>query len=67
VFHVEADLGYAALAVDYIVARPSDPFARINGLDARVGDTIEGFTVDAITPTEVRLHDARGPLVLRVP
>jgi len=67
VFHVEADLGYASLAVDYIVARPNDPFARINGLDARVGDTIEGLTVDAITPTEVRLHDARGPLVLKVP
>jgi hypothetical protein len=67
VFHVEADLGYASLAVDYIVARPNDPFARINGLDARVGDTIEGLTVDAITPTEVRLHDARGVVILKVP
>jgi hypothetical protein len=67
VFHVEADLGYASLVVDYIVDRPSDPFARINGLDVRVGDTIEGFTVEEITSTAVRLRDARGPLVLRVP
>jgi hypothetical protein len=67
VFHVEADLGYASLVVDYIVDRPSDPFARINGLDVRVGGTIEGFTVEEITSTAVRLRDARGPLVLTVP
>jgi hypothetical protein len=67
VFHVEAELGYASLALDYIVARPSDPFARINGIDLRVGDTIEGFTVEGISATEVRLRDGRGPLILRVP
>lgn len=67
VFHVEADVGYASLVVDYIVDRPSDPFARINGLDVRVGGTIEGFTVEEITSTAVRLRDARGPLVLMVP
>ena len=67
VFHVEADLGYSSLVVDYIVDRPSDPFARINGRDIRVGDTVEGFTVEEITSTAVRLRDARGPLVLMVP
>lgn len=67
VFHVEADVGYASLVVDYIVDRPTDPFARINGLDVRVGGTIEGFTVEEITSTAVRLRDARGPLVLMVP
>jgi hypothetical protein len=67
VFHTEADLGYASLSVDYIVARPHDPFVRINGMDLRVGNTVEGFTVEAITPTEVRLRDERGPLILKVP
>ncbi len=66
-FHVEADLGYASLVVDYIVDRHSDPFARINGRDIRVGGTIEGFTVEEITSAAVRLRDARGPLVLMVP
>lgn len=67
VFHVEADVGYASLVVDYIVDRHSDPFARINGRDIRVGGTIEGFTVEEITSAAVRLRDARGPLVLMVP
>jgi hypothetical protein len=43
------DLGYASLVVDYIVDRPSNPFARING-GRRVGDTIEGFTVENHAP-----------------
>jgi hypothetical protein len=67
VFHTEADLGYASLSVDYIVARPHDPFVRINGMDVRVGNTVEGFTVEAITPTEVRLRDERGAVILKVP
>lgn len=66
-YHVEADLGYASLVVDYIVDRPSDPFVRINGMDVRVGGTIEGFTVEEITSAAVRLRDARGPLILKVP
>ena len=64
VFAVEADVGYARLVLDYIVARPTDPFARINGIDVRVGSTIEGFTVEEITSSAVRLRDARGPLTL---
>ncbi|HQP44761.1 MAG TPA: hypothetical protein PLV66_13915 [Thermoanaerobaculales bacterium] len=67
VFHIQADLDYATLALDFIVARPTDPFARINGMDLRVGSTIEGFTVEEITSTAVRLRDERGPLVLVVP
>ena len=66
-FHVEADVGYASLVVDYIVDRPSDPFARINGRDVRVGGTVEGFTVEEITSTEVRLRDERGTVILKVP
>ena len=67
VFHIGADLGYASLVVDYIAFRHDDPFARINGVDVRVGSTVEGFTVEEITGTAVRLRDERGPLVLIVP
>lgn len=67
VYDVEADLGYATLTLDYIVFRSTDPFAQINGLDIRVGSTIEGFTVEEIGRSSVRLRDDRGPLILRVP
>lgn len=67
VFDVEADLGYAVLTLDYIAFRATDPFAQINGRDVRVGSTVEGFTVEEIGPSSVRLRDPRGPLVLRVP
>jgi hypothetical protein len=62
---VDADLGHATLTLDYIVFRSEDPFAQINGLDVRVGSTIEGCTVEEITAEWVRLRDPRGPLVLR--
>ncbi len=61
----DADLGYANLSLDYIVFRPNDPFAQINGFDVRVGSHIEGFAVEEITADAVHLRDARGPLVLR--
>lgn len=67
VYDVEADLGYATLTLDYIVFRSTDPFAQINGLDVRVGSIIEGFTVEEIGRSSVRLRDDRGPLILRVP
>jgi hypothetical protein len=67
VYDVEADLGYATLTLDYIVYRPTDPFAQINGVDVRVGGTVEGFTLEEIGRTSVRLRDDRGALVLRVP
>jgi hypothetical protein len=61
----EADVGHATLSLDYIVFRSDDPFAVINGLDVRVGSTIEGCTVEEITAEAVRLRDGRGPLLLR--
>lgn len=67
VYEVEADLGYATLTLDYIVFRPTDPFAQINGVDVRVGGTIDGFTLEEIGRTSVRLRDGRGAVVLRVP
>ena len=67
VFEIEAELGYASLNLGYIVARPDNPFAEINGVDVFVGSEIEGFVVEAIETDRVILRDDRGPLVLKVP
>ncbi len=64
-FGLDADLGYAKLHLDYIVYRSKDPFAGINGRQVMIGTIIEGFTVEEIGPDDVRLHDAKGPVVLR--
>jgi hypothetical protein len=67
IYAVEADLGAVTLTLDFIVFRPDDPFAEINGLEVHVGSTIEGFTVEAIERNQVLLRDDEGPLVLRAP
>ena len=66
-FLVDADLGYATLSLDYIMVSPTERFAEINGLEVRVGGHIEGFTVEEITESWVKLRDDRGPLVIKVP
>ena len=65
-FVIDAELGYAKLHLDYLVYKPSAPFARINSRDVIVGSIIEGFKVHEIGPDFVRLSDSRGPLTLRV-
>jgi len=67
VFVLEADLGYATLSLDYIVFRPDDPFAEINGIEVHEGWFVDDFVVDKIERDRVILHDEKGPLVLRVP
>ncbi len=66
-FGLDADLGYAKLHLDYIVYRSKAPFAGINGQQVTIGTIIEGFTVEEIGPEDVRLRDAKGLVVLRVP
>ena len=66
-FILDADLEYASLSLGYIVFRPTDPFAEINGIEVHHGSEIEGFTVEKIERDHVQLRDSRGPLVLRVP
>jgi hypothetical protein len=66
VFVLEADLGYARLSLGYVIDRPDDPFAEVNGREVHVGSTVDGFVVESITRLEVRLRDARGAVVLRV-
>jgi hypothetical protein len=65
-FIVDADLGYAKLHLDYVVYRPTSPFAGINGQQVIIGSVIEGFQVEEIGPESVRLRDRRGAVVLRV-
>jgi hypothetical protein len=57
IFLIEADLGRVTLTLDFVVFRPDDPFAEINGLEVHVGSKIEGFTVEAIERNQVLLRD----------
>jgi hypothetical protein len=66
VYVLEAELGYASLSLGFVVARPDDPFAEVNGREVHVGTEVDGFVVEEITPRGVRLRDARGPLELRL-
>ena len=67
VFDLDADLGYATLSLGYIVSRPVNPFAEINGAEVFVGSEVEGFRVEKIEADRVVLRDEKGELVLRVP
>jgi len=67
IFVLDADLGYATLSLGYIVARPVNPFAEINGIEVSVGSEVEGFRVEKIEADRVVLRDEKGELVLRVP
>jgi hypothetical protein len=64
-FVIDADLGHTKLHLDYVVYRPSSPFAGINGQQVMIGSVIEGFQVEEIGPDLVRLRDPRGTVVLR--
>jgi hypothetical protein len=65
-FVLRAPLGYATLTLDFLVYKPSAPFAGINGNQVVKGSIIEGFVVEEITADSVRLRDARGSVVLRL-
>ena len=67
IFVLDADLGYATLSLGYIVARPVNPFAEINGIEVFVGSEVEGFRVEKIEADRVVLKDEKGELVLQVP
>ncbi len=65
-FGLVADLGYARLELGYVIYRSDDPFAEVNGREVHVGSRVDGFVVEEITRTSVRLSDERGAVVLRV-
>ncbi len=61
----EAVIDGRRLVLDYIAYLPSGAFAEINGVEVRLGSTIEGFTVESITAAAVTLRGPDGPIVLR--
>ena len=67
VYILDAKVGNVTLSLGYIVARTTNPFAEINGIEVLVGSEIEGFVVEKIEPDRVVLRDKNGLLVLRVP
>lgn len=66
VFVIDADLGKVKLHLDFIVYKPSAPFAGINGVQIVPGSIVDGLLVEEIGADFVRLRDARGTLTLRV-
>lgn len=67
VYVMEAVLGKVRLSLDFIVFRPDDPFAEINGIELHTGGVVEGFRVKTIERDRVRLSDGRRSIVLRAP
>lgn len=67
VYLMEADLGDVTLSLDYIVFRPTDPYAEINGIEVHIGGTVAGFRVKSIERDRVILSDGRRTIVLRAP
>jgi hypothetical protein len=65
VYVLDATLGHVKLHLDYIVYRPSAPFASINDQQVRIDSVIEGFEVTEISPDFVRLRGPHGTVVLR--
>jgi len=61
----EAVVDGRRLVLDYIAYLPSGAFAEINGVEVRLGSTIDGFTVESITAAAVTLRGPGGPIVLR--
>jgi hypothetical protein len=66
VFVLDADLGDVTLSLGYIVFKPSDPFAEINGREVRQGSLVEGYRVEEIERDRVRLRQGERTVVLRV-
>jgi hypothetical protein len=66
VFVLDADLGRVKLHLDFLVYKPSAPFASINGRQVVPGSVVDGLVVDEIGRDFVRLADGTGTIVLRV-
>ncbi|HPS79165.1 MAG TPA: hypothetical protein PLS53_13485 [Thermoanaerobaculaceae bacterium] len=64
-FVLDADLGRVKLHLDFVVYKPSAPFAGINGQQVVPGSIVEGWLVEEIGRDSVRLSDGRGKVVLR--
>ena len=67
VYLMEADLGAVTLSLDYIVFRPTDPYAEINGIEVHIGGTVAGFRVKSVERDRVILSDGRRTVAVRAP
>lgn len=65
IYLVEADLDGTHLSLGYLVFRPVDPFAEINGREVRVGAEVEGYRVTAIEREAVTLRRGEAVIVLQ--
>lgn len=65
-FVLDADLGRVRLHLDFVVYKPSAPFAGINGTQVVPGSIVEGLVVEEIGRDFVRLRDGRSTVTLRV-
>jgi hypothetical protein len=66
IYHVVAERGSGRLSLGYLIHRPVDPFAEINGQEVRVGSEVAGCTVRAIERTSVTLRCGSDTVMLRV-
>lgn len=66
VFVLDADLGRVRLHLDFVVYKPSAPFAGINGTQVVPGSIVEGLVVEEIGRDFVRLRDGRSAVTLKV-
>jgi hypothetical protein len=62
---LDADLGRVKLHLDFLVYKPSAPFASINGRQVVPGSIVDGLVVDEIGRDFVRLADDHGTIVLK--
>ena len=67
VYILEAKLGKVQLSLDFIIFRPVDPFAEINGIELHIGGVIEGYRVKVIERDRVHLSNGRKDIILRTP
>ena len=65
VFVLDADMGRVKLHLDFLVYKPSAPFASINGRQVVPGSFVDGLVVDEIGRDFVRLADGHGTVVLK--
>lgn len=65
-FVLDADLGRVRLHLDFVVYKPSAPFAGINGTQVVPGSILEGLVVEEIGRDFVRLRDGRNTVTLKV-
>ena len=65
-FVLDADLGRVRLHLDFIVYKPSAPFAGINGAQVVPGSIVEGLVVEEIGRDFVGLRDGGRTVTLKV-